>query len=601
MQDEKGEQLVDITSLVEKCASSLSYSNPILCNEDSFSLHDSMAALELMDPKMDCCELSAALVYPNNDPDLIIPPRKIPTGLDDEIAPLPWNELTIRDAADIGLEVLSRLESLLSGASVAESTYTCLYAHNAVLSDMKERLWTQQLDNLKLSTKPSTPADHGTQTAQFLVYSITLAMVEISDVVRSIVLHADIYEEEDFSVNTYGLQFFPDADGPETVKTLEDALFRLPHETDARPANNSTDVLILRYIVEFQLAFLKTCVSLAKLSATPALQVTREAQHLARSGSEVLTKLSTVLKARPEPKDDTHLSVLSKCFDPYVYRPLVGSAPVRKVAFHTPEESIPVLSKVLSEIGWAVCDLILSASTMVQIRRMLNHVSISSVNILSRSLIVLNLYFDDKLLGQYSLGFLIGNEMTQMMGLPMILLEANYGKNFLNRLAKPLYDTLKLLVLNRNRQRTYMEAIMFHDWASLQQEAHVVDASYRQELGDDIPCYFTHYTLYTTVWLMDHYVAVGIELSLFCGHHDLSVAFWYRDFLLSSLLNTHSSIRSVKKMLLGKTNDSSQTDDDMQGNLEIMIMGFKRTLCRGIVRVRLPFSVLFCQHGCVSR
>lgn len=593
MQDEHGEELVDITSLVEKCASSLSFSNPILCNDESFSLHDSMAALELMDPKMDCCELSAALLYPNNDPDLIIPPRKIPTGLDDEIAPLPWRELTIKDAAGIGLEVLSRLESLLSGASVAESTYTCLYAHNAVLSDMKERLWTQQLENLKLSTKPNTPADHETRTAQFLVYAITLAMVEISDVVRSIVLHADIYEEEDFSVSTYGLQFFPDADGPETVKTLQDALFRLPQETDGTTTSHSTDVLILRYVLEFQSAFLKTCVSLAKLSATPALQVTREAQHLARSGSEVLTKLLTVVAARPVLKEGSQVSVLTKCFDPYVYRPLVGSAPVRKVVFHTPAESIPMLSKVLSEIDWAVCDLILSGSTMVQIRRMLNHVSISSVNILSRSLIVLNLYFDDKLLGQYSLGFLIGNEMTQMMGIPMFFLEAKYGNAFLSRLAKPLYDTLKLLVLNRNRQRTYMEAIMFHDWASLQQEAHVVDANYRQELGEEVPCYFTHYTLYMTVWLMDHYVALGIELSLFCGHHDLSVAFWYRDFLLSSLLSTHSSIRSVKNML-GKSIDSSLTDDDdMQGGLEVMIIGFKRTLCRGIVRVRCLFRFHF--------
>lgn len=139
------EALVDITSLIQECASSLSFSNPILCNEESFSLHDSMAALELMDRKMDCCELSASLLHPNNDADVIIPPRSIPTGLEDEVAPLPWNELTIKDAAAIALEILPLLESLLRGTSVAESTYTCLYAHNAVLSEMKERLLTQKI------------------------------------------------------------------------------------------------------------------------------------------------------------------------------------------------------------------------------------------------------------------------------------------------------------------------------------------------------------------------------------------------------------------------------------------------------------------------
>lgn len=580
-QDEQEELLVDITSLVEDCASSLSYSNPILCNEASFSLHDSMAALELMDRKMDCCELSASLMHPNNDPELMIPPRQIPTGLDDGIAPLPWKELTIADAAAIGLEILTRLESLLSGASVAESTYTCLYAHNAVLSEMKERLanpdLTQQFENLQLMNP--------TQTAQFLVYAQTLAMVEISDVVRSIVLHADIYEEEDFSVNTFGLQFFPEADGPQTIKTLQEALERLPKEGD------KTDVMILRYTLEFQLTFLKTCASLAKLSAAPALQVTTEAQQVARSGVEDLAKLLKLLEAQTEEKEKS--SVLTKCFDPYVYRPLVGSAPVRKVAFYTAQESIPILMKVLSEIDWAVCNLLLSGSTLLQIRRMLHRISVSSVNILSRSLIVLNLYFDDRLLGQHTLGYLIGHEMTQLMGLPNILFESKYGKAFLNRLAKPMYDTLKLLVLNRNRQGTYMEAIMFHDWSALQQEAHVVDMNHRQELGDEVPPYFSQYALYITVWLMDHHVALGIELGLFCGQHDLAVAYWYRDFLLSSQLSTLASIRGAKKIsqLLveaqGEKNGNSNTpptEDDLQDDIEVMIVGFKRTVCRGIVR-----------------
>ena len=87
-----------------------------------------------------------------------------------------------KDAAAIDLEILPRLESLLQGASVVESTYTCLYAHKAVLTDMKERLLTQQFGNLTVSESP-----HDASVAQFLVYTTTLAMVEISDVVRSIV------------------------------------------------------------------------------------------------------------------------------------------------------------------------------------------------------------------------------------------------------------------------------------------------------------------------------------------------------------------------------------------------------------------------------
>jgi len=668
------EVMVDITHLVEQCAAaSLHHSNPILCNEASFSLHDSMAALELMDRKMDCCELPVSVVNPQKykkkddeivnivdiDNEFIVPPRPIPTGLNTTAAtglpPLPWTELTVRDAADIGLEILTRLESLLSGASVAESTYTCLYAHNAVLRDMKARVVgggggsssssgssssrttttttkeetnsnvTERLGGIDLASR-----NNNDDLPQFLVYAQTLALVEISDVVRSIVLHADIYEEEDFSVNTFGLQFFPDADGPETMKTLEQALDRLDeYQSGAAGAGAAADeadddtVSILTLIITFQLKLLQTCTSLAKLSAAPARQVTMAAQAIVRSGVADLERLQALLlnieQVSSSSNDDDNNNknpLLTKCFDPYVYRPLVGSSPVRKVAFHAPHESVPILIQIFLEIDWAVCDLLLFGTTMVRIRRLLHRISVSSVNILSRSLIVLNLYFDDKLLGQHTLGILIGNEMIRMMGLPHVLLESKYGKAFLNRLAKPMYDTLKLLVLNRNRQRTYMEAIMFHDWSALQQEAHVVDMNHRQEelLRDAaaaaVPPYFTQYALYTMVWLMDHHVALGIELRLYCGQHDLAVAYWYRDFLLSSLLNTLSSIRGAKKLSqqLDQRHQQQQNgsnksaDEDLQDDMEVMIIGFKRSLCRGIVRVGFGSVCVWCVsfHAVVS-
>jgi len=606
------ENLVDITSLVEKSAASLTLSKPILCNENSFSLHDSMAALELMDRKMDCCELSAALVHPKNDPDIIVPPRQIPTGLKDQIYSLPWAELTIVDAANIGLEILIRLESLLGGASVAESTYTCLYAHNAVLSDIKrivdgDASLAERFGAMWTSPPISPLSNEEITTPQLLVYAQVLGVVEISEVLRSIILHADIYEEEDFSVNTFGLQFFSDVDGPGTIRVLQHAL----QSIKAEHTKENEHICILENILSFQINFLQICASLAKLTEAPAQKIVREAKQLIASGVSDLEKLQVILLKRksaeklPSKQDSTPTSsTLSKCFDPYVYRPLVGNSPVRKVAFREQIESIPILLKILREVNWAVCDLLLLGSTLGRIRRMLNRISVSSVNILSRSLIVLNLYFDDKLLGQHSLNQLIGGDLTQLTALPKLLLESNYGKAFLNRLAKPIYDSLKLLVLNRNRQRNYMEAVMFHEWSSLQQEAHIVDANHRQELnvGEVLPPYFTQYALYFTVWLMDHHVALGIELSLYSGHHDLSTAFWYRDFLLASLLNTMQQMRNSKRVSKkfidtsqqretnnkqngnNKVENETMTEDELQDDIDAMAIGLKRSLCRGIVR-----------------
>jgi hypothetical protein len=83
------------------------------------------------------------------------------------------------------------------------------------------------------------------------------------------------------------------------------------------------------------------------------------------------------------------------------------------------------------------------------------------------------------------------------------------------------------------------------------------------------------------------------------------VAYWYRDFLLSSQLSTLASIRGAKKIsqLLveaqGEKNGNSNTpptEDDLQDDIEVMIVGFKRTVCRGIVRVSALKRVMFCCH-----
>jgi len=139
----------------------------------------------------------------------------------------------------------------------------------------------------------------------------------------------------------------------------------------------------------------------------------------------MLEQLQAMLK--DEKEDEEKEILLRKVFDLYVNRPLVGNAPIRKVVFRTPNESIPILSKILSEVDWAVCELLLKGTTLSRIRRMLSRVSKSSVNILSRSLIVLNLYFDDRLLGQHLLVGLIAKDMQQWGGVPSGLTDGTFG------------------------------------------------------------------------------------------------------------------------------------------------------------------------------
>jgi len=247
---------VDITSVVEQAAGSLSVSDPMLCNRNSFSLQDAMAALELMDRTMDCCELPASQVAPfrvKADDEKMVFPRPSPTGLDDIIDPLPWEDLTILDAAHISLQNLIRLESLLSGSSVVESTFTCLYAHLPVVEDMKARLapssLTEQIQAIMLK-----PKRRGT-TAQHVVYASTLLLLELTDVIRSIVLNADIYEEEDFTVSTYGIKVYNNND-EDIINEVSKVVERIKEETDDQ---DSDQVQAIQMILDFQLDFLRIC------------------------------------------------------------------------------------------------------------------------------------------------------------------------------------------------------------------------------------------------------------------------------------------------------------------------------------------------------
>ena len=133
----------DITDLIDKASKALTHSNPLI-STSSFNLYESMSALDLMDPKMDGCEIPLSYYKPSHKQDEVkmktVPPRPVPNSLNE--SSLIWgDEVSVRHVRVILVEMLVRLDSLLSGNSVAESVYTsCLYAHNTMLHDMEDKL-----------------------------------------------------------------------------------------------------------------------------------------------------------------------------------------------------------------------------------------------------------------------------------------------------------------------------------------------------------------------------------------------------------------------------------------------------------------------------
>lgn len=271
------DNLIDITDLVEECAASLTLADPFLCNTASFSLHDAMAASQLGDRKMDCCEIPIELVAPYGteiaDKDRMVFPRPAPSGLDDDFTPLKWETLTVSDAAFIGLHILVRLESLLNGASVGESTFTCLYTHAPVLADMRARLFpdddndspqglAERMEKM-LSLDKSSPTSFAGTPAQLTVFTCSLALVEASDMIRGIILSADIYEEEDFVSSTNDISSYAEhCDDIDILQTLKVAL----RATESAAESQPLVVQVIQEVLCFFSVFLSSCSNLVRRS-----------------------------------------------------------------------------------------------------------------------------------------------------------------------------------------------------------------------------------------------------------------------------------------------------------------------------------------------
>uniref|UniRef100_A0A6U9WSR9 Uncharacterized protein n=1 Tax=Pseudo-nitzschia australis TaxID=44445 RepID=A0A6U9WSR9_9STRA len=571
-------------------------------------------------------------------------PRPAPTGLDDEVNPLPWNELALQDAVFVAMENLIRIESFLSeGSSIVESTYTCLYAHKSVMQDMKDNLeptsLTEQMQVMMKATSKGTLPQH-------IVYSSTLMLIQITELCRGVILNADIYEEEDFTVSTYNIKVFEDRDGASVVNTGRRVLGMIQKESlsslegqDDRADRDADALKAANLILGFQVDFIDAITSMAGLSGFNSIQEElKKTQTIARAAIAKASRLSTVMTEFKKTETESTKILIKRAFDSNVNCPLVGNAPLRKIVFRETEESISVLKKIIGELDEIVCTILLKANTLGRIRCMMRKLSATSANILTRSLAVLSLYFDEKIFGQYLLPDMIVSHLKQLSGVPDSVFTSTAGvPAFLNRLCKPVYDTLKVLALNQNRQRTYID-VMLGDWAALREEAYIVDVTHHQQgrVGQDLKPYFSLYVLCVTIDLMDNFVDLGVKLQLHCNEEELGVVFWYRDFLTSSLLSQVTTMRQTKmiakqrqvaeqvkkqqQLIQQQTSNKSQksgkkkgkhkksssnsnsnsnsnnnntassvarlttTAADIENDFNFLLLNLKRSMCRGLVR-----------------
>ena len=648
----------DITELIKDAAKSLPHDRSFIA-EESFSLYDSMSALDLMEPRMDGCEVDISY-YQNRqaitqsrknnqfmytEQDKIkemsdsqlklnlqtVPPRPMPRHIAE--SSLPWdpndenNSLNIKTVNVILLEMLVCLDGYLAGDSLAETIYTCIYTHESILQEM-----AHVYDQEKCTT------------LQKVLFVSTLLLLKLSHMIRTIVQRADIYEEEDFTLNSYNFPFAKCLDSKYADATFGDLSNMVNQILHELKQDSIQDGDIVCGSLMFFLNLLEACVVLTSRTKDNVVEQTIALQDTIRTNAVAMNQLVDKITSMSSEKGILYTAddekILFSAFDPYIHRHLLGNTPVRKVVLSTPLYALKNLLSIYMDIDASLCMLLLQGDSFARIKTILSNLSKrpQKLNILLRSLIVINLYFDDLLLGQYSLALLIAKDMQQK-AVPKSVTSTEFGQHFLERLCKPMYDILKLFTMNRNRQRGYIYIVMLKDWNKLQQEAATVDVLFQREFGlggqgNRAMLYVSNFVLSNSSFLLEHHVGLGVELGLFHGAYHALTAFWYRDFLISTRLNVlaymkeqvkarrqmEEQIRQEElakeqkqlknsgggKKKKGKKNAKKPAADiqpiaiktpaDDEVDMEYLMLTVKRTLCRGIVRVSSVFlcSVLHC-------
>jgi hypothetical protein len=370
------------------------------------------------------------------------------------------------------------------GSSASETLFCMLWCHEGVLMDMASRLdvlSTAVVDHQEATTGDNNSLQEEELTvAQWALFASSLGIVRIAQTVRCIVHDADIYEEEDFGIDwdDWGemklchqrdddIEVDEEEETNDNLNTVDPmqsdfgftqegrlinrvwsiAISKLERFNDNQK-NETIEAIVLllksqrSFYIAIQLLYnvkesnVGTFTELAAKFSRETVDLFHSLRGCLAVG-EIFTKHDLLASdgrlcnigwlSSPQKNEECSL-FLGASFDPFVNRRLLGNAPIRKARFNPLDRVIDSMSNLVSELEWAVCDVLLYADTFGRLTRMLSNNSLRGsggavptipksdgeayspvgINILSRSLVLLNLYFDDKLLGQYDFVDIIG-------------------------------------------------------------------------------------------------------------------------------------------------------------------------------------------------
>ncbi|KAF9904521.1 hypothetical protein EC991_002629 [Linnemannia zychae] len=562
----------DVTALLDTATKGMYMDVGQLVQVSSFSLFDAMCAIVIMDPKMDTGMVMDDIV---NQPVYNVNQRVSPKEF-----------IWIFDNILIGQM------TWLSGHALSQTLFTSCHILRLLEIEQEDSESLSAMINDETNKETSEPP-RGFLVA--VLKSCVLAVAKSCALIWSEMRKGQVYEEEDFMTNKFGVSMFEDIPTASLIAMLDQAEYWMENEgtqwIQTHCGDDAGEVLkgVMERIDYCRSSYMALFQVIApKCSQFPQAGPQLEAMQIHIAGLKATHALGTKVEG---------------AFDHTIHRQLVANTPPRAIALLTFEETIEQLAQMctdLMSIGKALP--FTDTSNLINFFILFGSQK-PAPGAFPRSILQTVLYEDRCIMGSRKVEDVVresiqdtvapvtwifdnfdtlqtrlggaGNttpasESQVLQSIPE-LAEDNLSSYklrvqtsvvmFVEKATKPFVDTLQIMGQNTSRQRRNLRKIV-QLWESLQEQAEIFDADVHAVLEEirveqsvamaaienaqepAAPYYFVSWVYHMKLWVMEWLLLLGSELELYSSF-EYSMVYAYVDSVLGSHAQHLQRIRSI--------------------------------------------------------
>lgn len=482
--------------------------------DPTFSLHETVSSVELMDPKMDSGMNFANVKGLADSERLGILPKATDLSLE--------HIIHIMDKL-VAAEILH-----FQGHTLIQTLFSCLYLHDP------ERLLS------------------GNETLLYYV----LSLLRRIHIIRESIVLADNYEEEDFIYYPFGYSFCLELSHADLIKKTEEHISQLDKNENKTELENAV-LSRLRFCNYITLAHMimekkdKSEMDKAKLlfeAAATELEEMKKTGHLGVAPTG----------------DASHI------FEPELCRLAIHTSCPRPINWYGPEECFSIYSTMISHY-LEVFNIHTIGPSLVDLEKKFTDLIKRGAQLPVRSRFLLTTFSDRKVLGKYSGEELCCHDAVKVYSIPESVFKNSekITNIHLNRMISPVVSFFKAVGSNPARRRRKLRKVLA-DWSLLIQDGDGLDiqlniASRRSK--EDSCHYFALWQVDLSFRLVLDYLFVGFQLDIY-EDYEYPLIFWYIDNVSSTRFQNYSAhlaqIERLKQKSLAQRRKKNTKDKRSQ-------------------------------------